>query len=52
MLEIRTLGTLTIQKNGEILKFFGSSKAEAILAYVALEGGQQSRVGLAAMFWP
>ena len=52
MLEIRTLGTLTIQKNGEILNFFSSIKAEAILAYVALEGGQQSRIGLAAMFWP
>jgi len=52
MLEIKTLGHLTIKKNGEILKLSGSSKAEAILAFVALEGGQQSRAGLAAMFWP
>ncbi len=52
MLEIKTLGALSIQKNGEILNFSGSSKAEAILAYIALEGRQQSRAGLAAMFWP
>jgi predicted ATPase/DNA-binding SARP family transcriptional activator len=52
MLEIRALGNLTILKNGEILGCFDSSKTEAILAYVALEGGQQSRVGLAALFWP
>ncbi|MFC2064006.1 BTAD domain-containing putative transcriptional regulator [Chloroflexota bacterium] len=52
MLEIRVLGNLTIKKNGEILDNFGSRKAEAILAYLVLEGGQHSRIGLATMFWP
>jgi predicted ATPase/DNA-binding SARP family transcriptional activator len=52
MLEIRALGNLTIKKNGDILKCFGSSKAEAILVYLAMEGGRQSRAGLAALLWP
>lgn len=41
-----------ILKDGILLDNFGSSKAEAALAYLALEGGQQSRVRLAALFWP
>jgi predicted ATPase/DNA-binding SARP family transcriptional activator len=52
MLEIRALGNLSVLKNGKILDNFGSSKAEATLAYLVLEGGQQSRIGLAALFWP
>ncbi|MEN8097890.1 MAG: tetratricopeptide repeat protein [Chloroflexota bacterium] len=52
MLEIRTLGDLTIVKDGENLQDVGSAKAKAILAYVALEGGTHSRRDLAAIFWP
>jgi len=52
MLEIRALGNLKIQKNGELLDDFGSNKAEAVLAYLAMEGGRHSRMKLAAMFWP
>ncbi len=52
MLEIRALGNLKIQKNGDLLDDFGSNKAEAVLAYLTMEGGQHSRMKLAALFWP
>ena len=52
MLEIRVLGNLKILKNGTLLDNFGSNKAEAALVYVVMEGGQQSRMRLAALFWP
>lgn len=52
MLEIRTLGSLSIVKDGKPVKALGSHKAEALLVYLAVEGGRQPRAVLAALFWP
>jgi DNA-binding SARP family transcriptional activator len=52
MLEIRTLGGLSLRKNGEAIKDLGSRKAEAILVYVAIEGRPHNRNVLAALLWP
>ncbi len=52
MLEVRTLGGLSLRVNGRTLKDMGSHKAEALLVYLAMEGGQQSRNKLLTVFWP
>jgi predicted ATPase/DNA-binding SARP family transcriptional activator len=52
MLEIRTLGGLSILKDGEAVNELGSRKAEALLVYLAVEGGQHPRKTLAALLWP
>ena len=52
MLEIRGLGKFLVWKDGIALDRFGSSKAEALLVYLAQEGGLSSRRALATMLWP
>jgi predicted ATPase/DNA-binding SARP family transcriptional activator len=52
MLEIRTLGELSFRVNGRTLGNMGSHKAEAMLIYLLLEGGQHSRSKLETLFWP
>jgi predicted ATPase/DNA-binding SARP family transcriptional activator len=52
MLEIRTFGGLSIRKNGGTTMTLGSHKAEALLVYLAVEGGQHRRNVLAAQLWP
>ena len=52
MLEVRTLGGLSLRVNGRALKDMGSHKAEALLVYLAVEGGQHSRSKLLTVFWP
>lgn len=52
MLEIRTFGGLSLEVNGQPIRDMGSRKAEALLAYLAVEGRQQNRNVLAALFWP
>ncbi len=52
MLEIRTLGGLSLRVDGEPLEDMGSRKAEALLVYLAVEGGKQSRHVLTALLWP
>jgi predicted ATPase/DNA-binding SARP family transcriptional activator len=52
MLGIKTFGGISILKDGVEIKDLGSRKAEALLVYLAVEGGQHPRTVLAAMFWP
>lgn len=52
MLEVRTLGGLSLRVNGRVLKDMGSHKAEALLVYLIVEGGQPSRSKLETLFWP
>lgn len=52
MLEIKTFGGISILKDRSEIKDLGSRKAEALLVYLAVEGGQHPRTVLAAMFWP
>ena len=52
MLAIHTLGSLSIHIGGQELRELGSRKAEAILVYLGMEGGNHSRNSLAAIFWP
>ena len=52
MLEIRTLGGLSLSVNGQIIKNIGSRKAEALLVYLAVGKKQQNRDVLSALFWP
>ncbi|KPL06630.1 hypothetical protein AMJ86_07785 [bacterium SM23_57] len=52
MLEIYTFGSLAIRIDGKELRELGSRKAEAILVYLVVEGGNHSRHSLAALFWP
>lgn len=52
MLEIRTLGGLSIKVNNQTIQDLGSRKAEALLVYTAVEGRPQNRNVLAAIFWP
>jgi DNA-binding SARP family transcriptional activator len=52
MLEIYALGGLSIRLDGKFLTNLGSRKAEAILVYLAVEGGEHSRISLATTFWP
>ncbi len=52
MLEIRTLGGLTIRGADRGVINLGSHKAEALLVYLFVEGGVQNRSVLAALLWP
>ncbi len=52
MLEIRTLGGLSILENGEPINDLGTRKAEALLLYLAVEGGDHRRNAVAALLWP
>jgi predicted ATPase/DNA-binding SARP family transcriptional activator len=52
MLEVRTLGGLSLRVNGRALKDMGSHKAEALLVYLAVKGGERSRSELLTLFWP
>jgi predicted ATPase/DNA-binding SARP family transcriptional activator len=52
MLEIRTLGGLSIKLNGQVIKDLGSHKAEALLVYVAMRGEACYRNTLATLLWP
>jgi DNA-binding SARP family transcriptional activator len=52
MLEIITLGGLSLRMNGQAIEDMGSHKAEAILVYLVVEGREQNRNVLATLFWP
>ncbi|HSB67426.1 MAG TPA: BTAD domain-containing putative transcriptional regulator, partial [Anaerolineales bacterium] len=52
MLEIKTLGSLTLQINGHALPTLGSHKAEAIMIYLAVGGEPCNRNVLATLLWP
>jgi DNA-binding SARP family transcriptional activator/predicted ATPase len=52
MLEIRTLGGLSIKLDGQLVEGIGSRKAMALLVYLITEGGEQKRESLANLFWP
>ena len=52
MLEIRTLGGITLGVNGHTISDMGSRKAEAMLVYLVVEDRQLNRDVLAALFWP
>jgi len=52
MLEIKTFGGISILRDRVEINDLGSRKAEALLVYLAIEGGQHPRTILAAMFWP
>ncbi|MEA3325838.1 MAG: BTAD domain-containing putative transcriptional regulator [Chloroflexota bacterium] len=52
MLVINALGGLSISLDGEILKDFGSHKAQALLVYLAIEERPIQREVLAGIFWP
>ena len=51
MLEIRTLGGLSIKQDGETLPPFDARKVEALLVYLACTGRPQSREVLADLLW-
>ena len=52
MLEIRTLGGLSIRVDSRDLKDLGSRKAEAMLVYLAIRGSACNRNVLATLLWP
>jgi len=52
MLEIKTLGGLSLKVNGHSLHDLGSHKAEALLVYLAAGPGACSRNVLATLLWP
>ncbi|MFN2187387.1 MAG: BTAD domain-containing putative transcriptional regulator [Candidatus Promineifilaceae bacterium] len=52
MLEIRTLGGLSIKEDGATFEKLQTRKAEAILVYLAVEGGEHRRDAVSAMLWP
>jgi DNA-binding SARP family transcriptional activator len=49
MLGIKTLGGLSLRKNGEAIKSLGSRKAEALLVYVAAGSKPYNRNGLVTL---
>lgn len=51
MLEIRCLSRPRVRLDGEVIGDFISNKALALLLYLALAKGPQSRGDLAALFW-
>ena len=51
MLEIKTLGSLAIMKDGQALDLPSSRKTRALLGYLALEGSEQSRQSLCELLW-
>ncbi len=52
MLEIRTLGGFSLGLNSQPVQDMGSRKAEALLVYLAVEGGLHNRSVLASLLWP
>ncbi|MFN2149708.1 MAG: BTAD domain-containing putative transcriptional regulator, partial [Anaerolineales bacterium] len=52
VIEIETLGQLKITVNGKPADGLRSHKARALLAYLAVEGGEHPRAALAALLWP
>lgn len=52
MLEIRTFGGLSLSLNGQALEDLGSRKGEALLVYLAVEGGLHTRNVLGTLLWP
>jgi predicted ATPase/DNA-binding SARP family transcriptional activator len=52
MLEIVTLGGLTIKEDGVPLTRIQTRKAEAMLVYLAIEGGDHRRDSVATLLWP
>lgn len=52
MLEIRTLGGISLGVNGKTITDMGSRKAEAMLVYLAVEGRPLNRDVLSTLFWP
>lgn len=50
-LHISLLGALEIRQGDQLLRDFVSRKSPALLAYLALAGGVQSRDHLAGLFW-
>ncbi len=52
MLEILVLGAPQIKLEGERIKTFESRTAEAVLYYLAVNGGIHTRETLAEFFWP
>ena len=52
MLTLRLLGAPQIRLNGELLDALSSSKSQALLFYLALNRGPQSRLKLAGLLWP
>ncbi len=51
LLHVRLLGGLKIERNDQEVKGFASSKARALIAYLACNPGPHSREILATMFW-
>jgi DNA-binding SARP family transcriptional activator len=51
MLEITTLGGLSIQRDGEPVTEFATRKVEALLIYLACTGRTHAREVLAELFW-
>lgn len=52
VLDISTLGKLTLSYNSKPMQGLGSHKAEAILVYLACTGRSYARQVLAEFFWP
>ncbi len=52
MLEITTLGGLSIQTDSQAIQEMPSHKAQALLVYLAVERRPQSRTMLASLLWP
>ncbi len=52
MLEIACLGPLQVMLNGRPVEGFVSTKAQALLCYLAVSGGEHSREALAGLLWP
>ena len=52
MLEIRTLGGLSLSLDGQQIKDIGSHKAQALLVYLAVDDVLRNRNSLLALFWP
>ncbi|MDX1688588.1 MAG: BTAD domain-containing putative transcriptional regulator, partial [Candidatus Promineifilaceae bacterium] len=50
-LRIETLGGLSIERGGEALEDFASSKVEALLVYLACTGREHPREALAELLW-
>lgn len=50
-LEIRTLGGLTIERNGQTITDFDSRKVQALPVYLACTGKMHPREVLAELFW-
>src|SRR5258708_6698784 len=51
LLEITTLGGLTIRHNGKLVKGFASQKEEELLVYLACSARSQSREVMAERLW-